>query len=108
MRTVIDITAPARRARADYSWTVVERHVRIIDNDLGGMSVTNDLERVLLEICRELVDPPELFDWLYCDSTGAWDRIQIQPSSKPGVYDVAVLPGPGEPPEIRDNMVVEP
>jgi len=108
VRTVIDVTASARRARADYTWTVVDHKVRIIDNDFGGMSVTNDLERVLLEVIRELPNTPDLYAWAYQDSTGAWDRIQIRESSVPGTYDVAVLPGPEEPAETRDNMVVDP
>ena len=63
--------------RADFDLHVNEddRKIRIVDQDLGAMSVTNDMERVLTEtafhIDRTLAD----YEILYRDSAGTWDRV---------------------------------
>ena len=66
-------------AKADYSHKLhcnedVEVYgISIIDLNLGGMSVTNNIEEVVEEICgRFLIDPNSVII-VYRDSDGRWD-----------------------------------
>ena len=65
-------------ARADYDYRVgkYKQKVDVItikDLDLGNVSVTNDIENVIAEICRlEKIDK-EQFMIVYRDSSGQWD-----------------------------------
>jgi len=43
-----------KRPLSDYSYTVTGNKVHIIDQNLGRMSVTNDVENVLAEIHKEI------------------------------------------------------
>ena len=70
---------------ADYSFAVVQvfkdervnNVVQIVDLDAGNMSVTNDIENVLLEIQARLPDHPTDYIWIYRDSMENWDEIQL-------------------------------
>lgn len=74
-------------ARADYDWDldkVLEDHrattiISITDLDLGNMSVTNDVENVLIEISEQLPDDNPLSEnaVIYRDSCGFWDEIVL-------------------------------
>ena len=52
MRTVIKPGVLGADVRADYQLQVdeLDRKILIVDEDLGNMSVTNDLERVLCDV----------------------------------------------------------
>ena len=72
-------------SRSDFDWKIVEilqderavQVVEVVDLDLGNMSVTNDVENVILEIAKILPRPPTDFAWIYADSTGAWDELVL-------------------------------
>ncbi len=93
--------------RADFQLEVDEkvREIRIIDEDLGNMSVTNDLERVLLEVSHHIDGALPDYAIVYRDSTGTWDRIVVT-ADKTFVhtFDVEIKPGRGPDPERRDPM----
>ena len=106
MRTTIspDLQLPVR---ADFELQVDEanRKIRIIDEDLGNMSVTNDLERVLLEVSHHIDQSLDNYSIVYRDSTGTWDRIIVTPHETfPHTFEVEVRPGPGPDPEHRDPI----
>lgn len=92
--------------RADFVLQVDEpaKEIKIIDEDLGNMSVTNDLERVLGRVAW-LIDG-ELPDYsiLYRDSTRTWDRVKVIALDAEDTFELEVLPGPREPDEVRDLM----
>lgn len=106
MKTKID-AKNCRPVRADYTMTVDEntREIRIIDEDLGNMSVTNDLERVLCDVAFDVFESLDSYSIVYRDSTGTWDRIIVTPhESLAHTFDVTVRPGPPDPDETRDFM----
>lgn len=60
-------------AKASYTYKVLEGLCSITDLDQGSMSVTNDIETVVDEICsREHIDAKD-YKWIYRDSNGVWD-----------------------------------
>ncbi len=106
VKTVIDWKV-RRPVRADYSLQVDEpaKEIRIIDADLGNMSVTNDLERVLCDVAFLINESLDSYSITYRDSTGTWDRIVVKPhETLAHTFDVEVRPGPGPDPERRDPM----
>jgi len=77
-----------KAVRADYDWNLVQiltddrttNVIEITDRDLGNMSVTNDVENVLIEISDDpLFDNNPLSESavIYCDSEGLWDEIVL-------------------------------
>jgi len=74
-------------ARADYEWKTVGIFVdfreaiviEIIDLNLGNMSVTNDVENVLIEISERFQEGNPLAESavIYRDSEGLWDEIVL-------------------------------
>jgi hypothetical protein len=93
--------------RADYSLQVDEpaKEIRIIDADLGNMSVTNDLDRVLVDVAGLINESLDDYSITYRDSTGTWDRIVVTPHDVLAhTFNVEVRPGPGPEPERRDPM----
>ncbi len=108
MKTTItpDLRLPVR---ADFQLQVDEpgKTIRIIDEDLGNMSVTNDLERVLLEVSHHVDLCLADYSITYRDSTGTWDRIVVtQDEVLAHTFHVEVRPGPRDPDERRDPMAV--
>ena len=73
---------------ADYTYTVEDNIIAIIDLDLGNRSVTNDMELVLNEIRAELGDLAG-YSVIYQDSTGRWDGVRL-------VNDIVYFYGLGE------------
>lgn len=105
MKTVID--GIRRTVRADFQLQVDEeaKIIRIIDEDLGNMSVTNDLERVLCEVAFHVDGSLDDYGITYRDSTGTWDRIIATPhATLAHTFDIEVRPGPRAPDERRDPM----
>jgi len=93
--------------RADFQLHVDEpaREIRIIDEDLGAMSVTNDLEAVLREVSLQVDAALPDYSIIYRDSTGTWDRIVVKAhETLAHTWNFEVLPGPREPQETRDMM----
>ena len=80
-------------ARADYGWsqsqvftdtrstTVLQivSLIKIVDENRGEISVTNDIENVLIEISEALPEdnPLQANAVIYRDSTGAWDEVVL-------------------------------
>ena len=74
-------------ARADYGWSQSQvltdsrstTVLQIVDENRGEMSVTNDIENVLLEISEALPEDNPLSEnaVIYRDSTGAWDEVVL-------------------------------
>ena len=96
--------------RADYTLQVDEsaKLIRIVDQDLGNMSVTNDLDRVLCDVAGQVDGPLDGYSITYRDSTGIWDRIVVTPHDVLAhTFNVEVRPGPGPEPERRDPMATE-
>lgn len=59
--------------KADYTYTIENGTVKIIDLNLGNVSVTNDAENVVTEI-QSTTDIKGL-KIVYRDSDGNWDEI---------------------------------
>jgi hypothetical protein len=63
--------------RADFSYTKHRKDgytiIAIIDKDLGGTSVTNDIENVVVAICRKEKIKVEDTSFIYLDSVKTWD-----------------------------------
>jgi len=94
--------------RADFELHVDEklRELRIIDQDKGSTSVTNDLEAVLREVSLNVDDDLPAYSILYRDSTGTWDRVVVQAHEiLAHTWTFEVQPGPRDPQETRDDMV---
>jgi hypothetical protein len=68
-----------KQSRADFRYRVVQDNediklLLIVDENLGGRSVTNDIENVLADICElEDSDPLDYYPIAYRDSEGRWD-----------------------------------
>lgn len=66
-----------KKSRADYSYAKVTmdgiKFIAIQDKDCGGMSVTNDIENVVAEICEREAVKQKDYLIVYCDSMGIWD-----------------------------------
>lgn len=81
MKISLSLRSAAPIVRADYWAALAEDELIIVDTDKGNMSVTNDLEAVLLEIWRHLIPTGQDMRDLkirYRDSAGVWDRIVIR------------------------------
>ena len=93
--------------RADFQLQVDEpaKRIKIIDEDLGNMSVTNDMEAVLREVALQVDEALSAYAIVYRDSTGIWDRIMVTPHEMLAhTWRFVILPGPGDSPEVRDPM----
>lgn len=64
------------RFSADYTYTIEDNVIAIVDLDLGNRSVTNDIELVLDEIRAEVGDLAG-YAVVYRDSTGRWDGVRL-------------------------------
>lgn len=66
-----------KKSRADFHYrlTVFDNHkvLLICDQDLGNMSVTNDIENVVSDIALHEGIDPEDYLIFYKDSLGYWD-----------------------------------
>jgi len=62
--------------RADYTYTVDDNVIAIVDLDLGSKSVTNDMENVLADIRAEIGDLAG-YAVIYQDSLGRWDGVRL-------------------------------
>jgi len=71
-------------SKADYEVQVIEDVVVVIDQDKGGMSVTNDIENVLqdLSYSMDLGNRPVV----YQDSTGTFDGVNHDTGKFTGFY----------------------
>lgn len=65
-----------RKNRADYTYTVEEDFVCIIDMNRGDRSVTNDAENVIQDLVRDGVDL-SVRRVIYKDSEGIWDELLV-------------------------------
>lgn len=107
MKTVIKPGNLPADVRSNYTFQVDEnaKIIRIVDQDLGNMSVTNDLERVLCDVAFQIDDTLDNYSITYRDSTGTWDRIIVTPHDVLAhTFDVEIRPGPRAPGERRDPM----
>jgi len=59
--------------RANYSYKLIGNQLFIIDNNLGGMSVTNCIEDIIPEIAKREQRKATDFLVVYQDSMGIWD-----------------------------------
>ena len=60
--------------RADFSYTISDGTVYIIDEDKGNKSVTNDMENVLSDI-ESIEGSLQNYKIVYRDSQGIWERV---------------------------------
>lgn len=93
--------------RADFLLQVDEpaKLIRIIDQDLGAMSVTNDIEAVLREVSLQVDEALPAYSIIYRDSTGTWDAIIVKAHDVLAhTWTFEVRPGPGPDTEVRDPM----
>ena len=70
------------KSRADFTYTIEDGILCIIDLDNGNMSVTNDIENVIadIEASEGQIEGTRI---LYRDSWGVWDRyIKTGPNGK--------------------------
>ncbi len=107
MRIVIKPRSQDGYVRADFTLQVDEsaKMIRIVDQDLGKMSVTNDLARVLCDVAGQIDQDLDRYSITYRDSAGTWDRIVVTPHETfAHTFNAEVRPGPGPDPERRDPM----
>ena len=107
MKFLMMIGGGGGEVRADYSFQVDElaKKIRIIDDNRGNMSVTNDLAAVLADVSTQINESLDNYSIVYRDSTGIWDRIVVKPDDTLAhTFNIEVLPGPGPDPERRDPM----
>ena len=60
-------------SKSDYSYHTFQNVIVIEDHNLGGMSVTNDIENVVNEISSKENIYKEDYVWVYKDSTDTYD-----------------------------------
>lgn len=61
--------------KPDYSHSIKNGVLRIVDQNLGSMSVTNGIEIVM----KDLISKYGGISWkqvIYCDSEGLWDGVR--------------------------------
>jgi hypothetical protein len=71
--------------RSDFTFAVVEvqdderatQVIQIVDDNLGNMSVTNDVENVINEISARLPRPATDYAWIYRDTEELWDELVL-------------------------------
>lgn len=92
--------------RADFVLQVdeIQKEIKIIDEDLGNMSVTNDLERVLGRVAWLIEGELPEYSILYRDSTRTWDRVVVTALDLEDTFELEVRPGPRTEAEKRDLM----
>lgn len=65
------------KTKSDYSYTKVKKDgilvIAIVDLNLGGTSVTNDIENVVEAICNIEKIKPEDAAFIYFDNLKTWD-----------------------------------
>ena len=90
------------RVRADFDWRVHGDLVKIVDLNLGNMSVTNDLENVLAALVGELPNPITQFRFIYRDTMGEWDHIRVRDHEVLAhTFEFEVVAGPRDPDELE-------
>ena len=67
----------SKRSRADFKYKIGQWNgyalILIVDQDVGSLSVTNDIENVVADIAnKESIDPKD-YTIVYRDSQGYWD-----------------------------------
>ncbi|HTB46258.1 MAG TPA: DUF3846 domain-containing protein [Acetobacteraceae bacterium] len=62
-----------RPKRSSYGWTTSQGCIVVTDLDEGGLSVTNDIERVIEDLVAAGADVDQPI--VYRDSTGKWDGV---------------------------------
>jgi hypothetical protein len=65
--------------RADYTCTIEDDVIIIIDLDKGNATVTNDIEMVIQDLVQDGV-PVDSMPIIYQDSMGVWDQVIIKNS----------------------------
>ena len=61
--------------RSNYEWEIQEGILCIVDQNLGGTSVTNDMENILTEIYLYSDNSIKKMGIVYRDSEGVWDGV---------------------------------
>jgi hypothetical protein len=61
--------------RSNYEWMIKEGILCIVDQNLGGTSVTNDMENILTEIYLYSDNSIKKMGIIYRDSEGVWDGV---------------------------------
>lgn len=63
------------RTRSDYAYDIDKANKVVFIEDLnrGRMSVTNDIENVIVEIANDENFEVDSMKWVYKDSDGIWD-----------------------------------
>lgn len=62
---------------ADFTYTIKNNTIEIIDLNLGNKSVTNDIENVIRKIATEQNIDPHDYKIIYKDSEGDWTEVRI-------------------------------
>jgi hypothetical protein len=84
--------------RAQYSYTVEQGVVCVVDANDGGRTVTNDAEHVVEDLVRAgVVTAAESV--VYCDTEGRWDVILVEEGRFAGFAPIGAL--------TRDHAVAE-
>jgi hypothetical protein len=64
-----------RLGKSNYEWETNGDLLQIVDLNLGGRSVTNDIDNVINEIYQKIGDELKKYKILYRDSEGIWDGV---------------------------------
>ena len=73
---------------SDYSYSIHEKTILIIDLDKGGRSITNNMSNVLKDISfKEGIDL-SFYNIAYKDSLNEWDGVKIGDNSKISFYPI--------------------
>lgn len=64
-----------KNSKADYNYTIEGNLLKIVDLNLGNLSVTNDIEAVINDI-RDIIGwSIQQLTIIYRDSDGNWDEV---------------------------------
>jgi len=59
-----------------YDWKITGNVLHIVDLNIGGKSVTNDITNVINEITETVGNKIRTLDIIYRDSEGIWDGVK--------------------------------
>jgi len=74
----------------DYSYSIHENTILIMDEDLGGKSVTNNIVNVLKDISLNEGINPATYNIAYKDSMGYWDGVLLSKNGIASFYPIRV------------------
>jgi len=73
---------------SDYTYSVEGETILIIDKNIGGRSVTNNISNVLKDISYKEGIDPKIYNIAYKDSMGNWDGVLLSNNGMASFYPI--------------------